>query len=157
MPINTHESYIEIGTSVNDDNTLNNVLVLPAPIELPSTNEFLVEGGRNANVVMMIQQVGRTQYKTEIKWSRLKNKKWWEINRWFDDFGYVFYMKYFSHTEGRVKIQQFYRGNSSSATPSTTTEMLNGYKVPTHYSNCGFSIIDIGAENVIIVKEMAVR
>jgi hypothetical protein len=157
MPINTHENYIEIGTSVNADNSLNNVLVLPAPIELPSTNEFLVDGGRNANAEMLIQMVGRTQYKTEIKFGKLKNKKWWEINRWFDTFGYVFFMKYFSHTEGMVKIQKFYRGNMISATPSTTLEKMNGYSVPTHYYNGGFSVIDIGEESVIIVSEMAVN
>ena len=110
MPINTRESYIEIGTSVNEDNTLNNVLQLPAPIELPSSNEFLADAYRNANGVMLIQQIGRTQYTTSIKWGHLTNKKWWAINRWFDTYGYVFYMKYFSHTDGKVKIQQFYRG-----------------------------------------------
>jgi hypothetical protein len=41
--------------------------------------------------------------------------------------------------------------------PSSTTETLNGYTVPTHYYDCGFSIIDIGEENVIIVSEMAVK
>lgn len=157
MPINTKESYIEIGTSVNANNTLNNVLKLPCPIELPSTNEFLVDAGRNANAVMMIEQLGRTQYKTEISWKKLTNKKWWEINRWFNTFGYVFYMKYFSHTDGAVKIHRFYRGNQTSAMPSSTTETLNGYTVPTHYYDCGFSIIDIGEENVIIVSEMAVK
>lgn len=157
MPINTKESYIEIGTSVNADNTLNNVLQLPCPIELPSSNEFLVDAGRNASGVMMIEQIGRTQHKMELKWARLTNKKWWEINRWFEDFTYIeIFVKYFSHTEGKVKIHKFYRGNITSATPSSTTEIINGYTVPTHYYNCGFSLIDIGEENVIIVSEMAV-
>ena len=66
MSINTRESYIEIGTSVNADNTLNNVLQLPVPIELPSSNEFMADANRNANGVMMIQQIGRTQYKPSI-------------------------------------------------------------------------------------------
>lgn len=157
MLINTKEDYIEIGTSVNEDYSLGNVLRLPAPVELPSTNEFLVEGGRNANAEMLIQQIGQSQYKTEIKWGKLKNTKWWEINRWLDTFGYVFYMKYFSHTEGKVKIHKFYRGNMTPATPSRTTEVLNGYTVPTHYLNCGFSVIDTGEESVIIVTEMAVN
>lgn len=156
MPINTKESYIEIGTSVNADNTLNNVLQLPCPIELPSSNEFLVDAGRNANGVMMIEQIGRTQYTMQLKWASLTNKKWWGINRWFDSFGYVFYVKYFSHTDGMVKIHKFYRGNIDKGNPSSTTEVLNGYVVPTHYNGCGFSIIDIGDENVIIVSEMAV-
>jgi hypothetical protein len=156
MPINTKESYIEIGTSVNADNTLNNVLHLPCPVELPSSNEFLVDAGRNADGVMWIEQIGRTQYTTQIKWARLENKKWWQINRWFETYGYVFYMKYFSHTEGRVKIHKFYRGNIDKGNPSNTTEIMNNYVVPTHYLGCGFSIIDIGDDDVIIEEEMVV-
>ena len=156
MPINTRESYIEIGTSVNADNTLNNVLQLPVPIELPSSNEFMADANRNANGVMMIQQIGRTQYTTSIKWASLPNKKWWGINRWFDTYGYVFWMKYFSHTDGKVKIQQFYRGNIEKGIPSPQTEIMNGYAVPKKYSGCGFNVIDIGADDVIIISEMAV-
>lgn len=156
MSINTKECYIELGTSVNEDNTLENSLMLTAPVELPSSNEFLVDAGRNADGAMLIEQVGRTQYTTQIKWARLENKKWWEINRWFEKHGYVFYMKYFSHTEGRVKIHRFYRGNIEKGAPSSTTEIMQEYIVPTHYSGCGFSIIDIGDDDVIIETEMAV-
>ena len=99
MPINTKESYIEIGTSVNADNTLNNVLQLPCPIELPSSNDFFASIEPNANGASMIEQIGRTQYTMQLKWAKLTNKKWWEINRWFDNFGYVFYVKYCSHTD----------------------------------------------------------
>ena len=67
MPINTKESYIEIGADFNDDGTFKNGLKLPAPVDLPATNEFLVDAWRNANGSAVIQQVGRTQYKTEIK------------------------------------------------------------------------------------------
>lgn len=154
MPINTRESYIEIGTSVNGDNTLNNVLQLPVPIELPSSNEFLVDGGRNANGSMVIQQVGRTQYTMNIKWASLPNKKWWEINRWFEEHGYVFYMKFFSHTDGKIKIQRFYRGNIEKGVPSPKTEMLRGYLVPQKYLGCGFSIIDMGENNVIEIGDL---
>lgn len=157
MPINTRECYIEIGTGVNKDNTLINSLFLPVPIELPSSNEFMADANRNAAGIMLIQQIGRTQYTAGIKWGRLKNKKWWEINRWFETFGYVFYMKYFSHTEGKVKIQRFYRGNIEKGVPSPTTEMMNGYAVPTHYTGHGFNIIDLGENNVITICEMGVR
>ena len=153
MSINTKENYIEIGTSVNADNTLNDLLVLPAPNELPSSNEFLVDAGRNANGTMIIQQVGRTQYKTQIKWEILNNRKWWEINRWFETHGYVFYMKYFSHTTGQVKIHRFYRGGVESGTPSGV-EVIDGYAVPKNYKGCGFSIIDMGEDKVIVVQSM---
>lgn len=144
MFINTKENYIEIGTSINEDNTLNNSLKLPAPVDLPSGNEFLADAGRNGDGVMLIQLIGRTQYTTSIKWASLPNKKWWEINRWFETYGYVFFMKYFSHTEGRVKIQRFYRGNMEKGVPSSETENIGGYLVPKRYKNCGFNIIDMG-------------
>lgn len=153
MPINTKDCYIEIGTSVNDDLTLNNSLELPAPIEIPSTNEFLVDAGRNANATMIVQQIGRTQYKTQIKWSALENRKWWAINRWFIEHGYVFYVKYFSHTDGQIKIHRFYRGGIESGVPSGV-EIIDGYTVPKRYKNCGFSLIDMGEQDVIVVKEM---
>lgn len=157
MPINTKESYIEIGTGVKEDNTLKNVLKLPAPNSLPSSNEFLADAGRNANATMIIQQIGRTQYTTKISWSNLPSEKWWEINRWFDTYGYVFYMKYFSHTDGMVKIHKFYRGNIDQGEPSSRTIVKKGYNVPVSYKGCGFSIIDIGEKNVIIVEKMAVN
>ena len=156
MPINTRESYIEIGTSVNADNTLNNVLQLPAPVELPSSMEFLADANRNANGTMMIQQIGRSQTTMSIKWASLPNKKWWEINRWFENYGYVFYMKYLSHTDGKVKIQRFYRGNIEKGQPIKKTENINGYEVPIGYTGCGFSVIDMGEDEIIIVSEMAV-
>lgn len=154
MPINTKESYIEIGTSLNSDNSLNNVLRLPAPNELPSANEFKVKAEENADGTMIIQQVGRTQYTTKISWNMLPNRKWWEINRWFDTYGYVFYMKYFSHTEGKVKIQRFYRGNIEQGTPSSNTEIMRGYAVPKSYKGCGFSIIDMGESEVYTLVTM---
>lgn len=153
MPINTHESYIEIGTGVSGTNLLN-PLQLPCPVELPSSDEFLVDAGRNADGTMLIEYIGRTQYSMQIKFARLKNSKWWEINRWFRDYGYVFYMKYFSHTDGKVKIHRFYRGNIDKGNPSSTTEIKNGIVVPTHYYNCGFSIIDMGEDDVKIVSEV---
>lgn len=157
MRINTKENYIEIGTSVNADNSLNDILRLPAPTELPSSNEFLADAERNANGTMSIQQIGRTQYTTSIKWTRLDRNKWWEINRWFEEYGYVFYMKYFSHTDGRVKIHQFYRGNIDKGEPSHDTELVRDYNVPIYYKNCGFSLIDIGQDDVIIVEELGVN
>lgn len=157
MPINTREDYIEIGTSVNANKTLANTLLLPVPVELPSNDEFLADAWRNADGSLTYSQIGRTQYKTQIKWSRLKNKKWWEINRWFETHGYLFYMKYFSHTVGKVKIHRFYRGNIESATPSTTTEVIGGITVPTHYKNCGFSIIDVGDEDVYVIQTLGVK
>lgn len=148
MPINTRENYVEIGTSVNNDNSLSNSLKLPVPTSMPASNEFLADAGRNSLGTMVIQQIGRTQYKTEISWDKIDNKTWWAINRWFELNGYVFYMKFFDHAVGKVKIQRFYRGNIKAPTPSFAQEVINGYSVPKYYSGAGFSIIDMGERNV---------
>ena len=153
MPINTRESYIEIGTGVSGTNLLN-TLQLPVPNELPSGNAFLYEKYESAVGSLMIEERGRTQYTTQIKWSRLKNTDWWKINRWFDNYGYVFYMKYFSHTDGKVKIHRFVRDEKVTALPSKSIEYKGGYAVPTHYLDCGFSIIDMGESDVITVSEV---
>lgn len=156
MPINTKSDYIEFGTSINNDYSLNNVLILPAPHQLPFTSEFIADANRSANGTMMLQQIGRTQYKSKIKWEFLPNKKWWRLNRWLESCGYVFYIKYFNHSDGRVKIHRFYRGNIENAEPSTETEMINGYRVPKRYHNCGFSVIDMGEYNQIVIAEMGI-
>ena len=152
MPINTKENYVEIGTMLFEDGSLDNLLVLPAPTELPSSNEFLAEANRRATGKMVIQQIGRTQYKTEISWSSLDSEKWWEINRWFERHGYVFYMKYFSHTMGRIVVQRFYRGNIKAGTPSAHQKSVDGFLVPKKYHGVGFSIIDMGEDDVTILK-----
>ena len=60
--INTKESYIELGTRLNIDNTLSGAIQLPAPHSLPSSNQFLVQAERNMNGPIQIQRVGRTQF-----------------------------------------------------------------------------------------------
>ena len=73
MSINTRASYIELGTSVNSDNTLANSLSLPAPNELQASDEFSADAERNANNTMILQQVGRMQYVPQFTWNKLKN------------------------------------------------------------------------------------
>lgn len=155
MPINTKSNYVEFGTGIAQDGvTLINSISLPAPHQLPFSPEFLVEAERNANGTMIIQQKGRTQYTTQLKWEFLPYDVWWRINRWFETYGYVFYFKYFSHYDGKIKIHRFYRGNIEKATPSGNTIKLKGYTVPKTYNNCGFSVIDMGETNVITVEDL---
>lgn len=153
MSINTKESYCVIGT----DENLSNALLLPAPTQLPFSNEFMAEAERTSSGVMIIEEIGRTQYTTEIKWSTLPNKTWWKINRWFETYGYVFYMQYFNHATGMIKTQSFYRGNVTKATPSTVTELMNGVIVPKTYKDCGFNVIDMGEDDIIVHQEMSVN
>ena len=154
MDINTRYNYVEIGNSVNSDNTLNNSLSLPAPVAVPSSDEYMADAERSTDGVMILQEVGRTNYATELTWAKMKNTTYWAMNRWFRDFGHVFYLKYFSHTDGRIKINSFYRGNMQRANPSNTTEIIDGVCVPQYYTGCGFSIIDMGEQDITVVKEI---
>ena len=58
MPINTKDSYIEIGTAVDSNNELVNKLQLPAPISIPATDEFMADANRsNATGTMIINKI----------------------------------------------------------------------------------------------------
>lgn len=154
MSINTRESYIEIGTGINADYTLQNSISLPAPTSLPFSDEFVADAKRNAEMSMMIQHKGRTQYITSIKWLKMKNTTFWRLNRFLESNGYVFYMKYLSHSDGKIKIQKFYRGNMEKANPSSHTEIFNGETVPKYYLNVSYNIIDMGQFDTVTVKTL---
>lgn len=154
MPINTSTDYVEIGTSVVNNSELKNAIKLPAPINFSFSGEFMADANRNASGTMVFRQVGRTQYKTEFEWGKMENRTWWELNRWFEKYGYVFYMKYFDHMTGKVKIHRFYRGSLKNATPSYEQETIGGYSVPKFYSHAGFSVIDMGEFNVKTVATL---
>lgn len=156
MSINTRENYMEIGTSVNSDNSLANSLQLPVPTTLTVAPQFLADAGRNAGGTMILQQIGRIQYTGKATWAKLTNKWHWKINRWFETYGMAFYLKYFDQNTGMVKIQRFYKGAAADVSPSETTEDINGYKVPTHYKNYMLSFIDMGEDDVIIVESLEV-
>ena len=147
LKINTRTDYIEIGSSYTKDQeigTLKNKLVLPAPKSIPFTSEFMVDATRNTKAQMILRQVGRTQHKGTISWNALPCQQVWEINRWFEKHGYVFWIRYFCHPVGKVLVQQMYRGDMNAINPSTNQIKINGLSVPEKYFDYGFSIIDMG-------------
>jgi hypothetical protein len=160
MPINTREEYIEIGTKVIRDAAGNKILAnslkLPVPTTLSVADEFLADASRNSNATMIAQQVGRTQSAGEIGWMKLRNKKFWELNRWFRDFGYFFYLKYFSHTDGKVKIHRFYRGNMNRVKVGGEQETIDNIRVPMYYRDISYGLIDMGEDEVYVLQELAV-
>jgi hypothetical protein len=161
MPINTREEYIEIGTSIIDDvaggKTLANSLKLPVPTTFSTSDEFLADASRNSVGTMIAQQIGRTQSTGEIGWMKMRNKTFWELNRWFRDYGYFFYLKYFSHTDGKVKIHRFYRGNMGKVNVGGEQETIDNIRVPMYYRDVKYSLIDMGEEEVYVLQELAVN
>ena len=154
MSVNTSESYIEIGTGYDSEFNLTNSLVLPVQHEAPFATEYFADAGRNSVGTMLLQQIGRDQYRSRIAWAKMKNTTYWKMNRWFEMFGYVFYAKYFNHTTGKVQIKRFYKGSPGEATPSTTQEIINGVSVPKTYHNVELSLIDMGEDDVITLSEV---
>lgn len=153
MAINTRLSYIQLGGGVSGTE-LTDVLNIKAPTSLTPSDEFLVNASRNPiTAVMQIQMVGRTQHTISLTFAKLTNRQWWDINRYMQNYNYVFYVKYLNHNDGKIKIQRFYRGNMTQPTPSTTTEVINGETVPTHYLKGGWNLIDMG-EPVQVVKTL---
>ena len=158
MPINTRQSYIEIASDFNESTNelAGEIIQLPAPISLQPMAEFEAEATRNAQRTMIMRVVGRTQQINQYEWSRLQAELWWKLNRFFDTYDYVFYMKYLCHTDGKIKIHRFYRGNVSGGTPSTTTKIKQGEVVPEYYIKPAINCIDMGENNVYIVKTLEV-
>lgn len=155
MDINTKNSYIVIGTAVNADNSLVNALELPAPNTLPITDQYLADASRSATGVMTLQQIGRAMITSKMTWASMKNTTFWRMNRWFESYGYVFYMKYFDHITGRLKIHKFYKGFSDNVNPGENQEIRNGLSVPTSYKNVVLSVIDIGDNDVKVLQEVS--
>ena len=154
--VNTRESYVEIGTSFDENYNLINSLKLPVPHALPFTSEFLVDAGRNSEGTMILQQIGRGQNTEKYTLDKISNRKFWEINRWFDEYGYVFYMKFFNHSVGKIQIVRFYRSGTLSGEPSTLQQVIDGVSVPSYYTNVTMSLIDMGEDEVITVKEIPI-
>lgn len=163
--INTKSSYIVLGTAYNSStDTMTSPLALPAPHGLPFTDEFLADANRNKVGIMLLKQIGRTMYKQQIKFDFLPYNTFWKLNRWLKDNGYQFYVKYFSHTDGKIKVAKFYRGNMGEADPSTetikiaipNTSPVQKISVPKTYKNVSMSFIDMGETDVIEVATLTV-
>lgn len=156
IDVNNQESYIEIGTGYDEEFNLINSLKLPAPTSFPFTSEYFVDASRNAEGTMILQQIGRSQEVLKIKWTRMKSYDFWRMNRWFEKYGYVFYVKFFNHMLGTIQMQRFYKGKASEAEPSEKQQIIDGISVPCYYRNIEFSIIDMGENEVMTLYQLEV-
>lgn len=151
MPINTKPGYVEIGTSVqsgDDGWVLSNSLWIPAPQTIPSGDKRRVQTDNTAAGTVVAQEIGDTTYISTFSWDFIKARDYWRINRWFRDHGYFFYMRYFSHTDGAVKIRKFYREDGKEATPGAMQEVIDGITVPAYYKNFNFRVRDFGLGDI---------
>lgn len=107
----------------------------------PFETQVGVDSARNANYVVVAQQLGRPNEKQSMKWNAMLPEKWWEINRFVNEH-FMFYCTFFSFNEGVWKVRTFYRGNATA----------NPYKIdqltgrPFLMLDCSLNVIDTGKE-----------
>lgn len=131
------QEFIQLGTSPTPM-----LLTIPYPTKgkaLFETSRF-VDSQRNANGVVVGQQVGRSIDKQNMSWDKLSAEKWWEINRFFEENGMFQYCRYFSHNLGEWKIRLMYC--SDFKCDPGVVDSSTGY--PKEYTNCSFNVIDCG-------------
>ncbi|MEG0473156.1 MAG: hypothetical protein RR588_12555 [Solibacillus sp.] len=130
-------TFIWLGTSPD-----NMVLQIPMPTTDNALFESvrLVDAARNADGVVVGQQIGRTVDKQSMGWSVIKPELWWEINRFVENNGMFFWCKYFNHNLGMWQTKRFYCGD-----PSCTPFMVdNDTGIPKYYKDAKFNVIAVG-------------
>lgn len=112
----------------------------PAPDKgLELLNTTFVSSGRNANMTVVGQPVGRTQYKIDsLVWSILPAPVWAEICQECEKF--VIEIEFPDMVTNSLKTLKFYPGDRR-AKPLYRNP---GDRLPSHWTNCKFNLIDMG-------------
>lgn len=137
MIIDMDTRFMQLGASPSDLS-----LSIPYPTQdkaLFETSRF-VDSARNANGVLVGQQVGRSIDKQSMSWAVMDAQLWWEINNWIEEHGMFFWCRYFSHNFGVWKLRKFYCSDFK-AQPCMVDPATG---VPAFYKDCSFNVIDVG-------------
>lgn len=112
----------------------------PAPDEgLELFNVTFVKHGRNANMKVVAQPIGRTQYKIDgLTWHKLPSETWAEICQECEKFRLE--IEFPDMVTNSLKTLTFYPGDRR-ATPIYATP---GDILPVYWKNCKVNAIDIG-------------
>lgn len=105
MPTNR---FIRYGTTFD---SLTHALPFPTKGKALFQTERMVEGGRNANGVLVAQEVGRSLDKQNMGWDKIKPEIWWEFNNFLEDHGMFFCVEFFNYNLGKLQRKRFYAGN----------------------------------------------
>ena len=138
MSIEMDRRFIYIGVS---SSKLNLKVPFPTSGKAAFETSRFVDSTRNANGVVVGQQVGRSIDKQNMAWAVMDCEIWWEINRYIERNGMFFYCKYFSHNFGEWRTRKFYCSDFK-CTPALVDPSTGK---PTYYKDCSFNVIDVGA------------
>lgn len=112
----------------------------PAPSKgLEILNATFVKSGRNANMQVVAEPVGRTQYKIDnLKWDKLSSQTWAEICQECEKFRLE--IDFPDMVTNSLKTLTFYPGDRR-ATPIYKNK---GDILPIYWTNCQVNLIDMG-------------
>ena len=98
----------------------------------------VVDGGRNADGVVVGQRIGRDLYKIDaLEWPWLTAEQWNNILKWMKDF--YFNVTFPDPVTGNFITKRMYCGDRQA-----TPYYVDGYSKPTHYKDCKVNLIDTG-------------
>lgn len=130
------DTYVYVGGS---EGTLNIQVPFPTVGDLTFQVTENVKSELNANGVEVRQRIGEEILTQHLEWGMIESEKWWEINRFFQKNGNVFYCKFFNHNIGEWQVKRF-RKNDTSCDLMLVTNEGN----VECYENAGFDIVSIG-------------
>lgn len=97
-----------------------------------------VDGGRNANGVVVGQRIGRDIYKIDaLEWPWLTAEQWENILKWMKDF--YFNVTFVDPVNNGFRTIKMYCGDRHAE-----PYYVDRYGKPTHYQNCKVNLIDTG-------------
>lgn len=102
-------------------------------------NVTFVKSGRNANMTVVAEPVGRTQYKMDgLTWFVLPAEIWAQICQECEKFKLE--IEFPDMVTNSLKTLTFYPGDRR-ATPLYKNKY---YRLPTHWMNCKVNLVDMG-------------
>lgn len=133
----TNDGFIKYGSSHS-----NLIYTLPFPTmgKALFQTERLVDAARNANGVVVGQQVGRSLDKQNMGWTRIEPEKWWEFNNFLESHGMFFSVEFFNYNLGVLQRKRFYASNPQCEPVNVNRITLK----PEYLENAQVNIIDTG-------------
>lgn len=132
--------YIYIGLAAN-----NLPLCVPYPHAAPFGTTLPLVLQKNAKGEFVGQIVGRASVHLSLSWEAMDCETWWELGRWFDENGPVFYCRYFDYNIGAWRIRLCYaEGMTTEPVRPAGKNNTTDYGKPQYLKNCALEIQDMG-------------
>jgi hypothetical protein len=129
--------FMYIGTSAE---RLDLALPYPSTGGAGFEKETMYEQTRNANGVLVGQQLGKPVVRQDISWDRIGPTQWYAVMRFFEENGDAFYARYYDYSAGGWVTKRFVK----SAVHANPMRVDPATGRPAYFADAGFSIESIG-------------